>query len=204
VGLFRKTNINNAPAAIEVRFGAHGVATVEWHGAPEILVRSPAIYLDWAVSKDDNRRAAAFLTDLRDFLEAEEPGHLATPLNAPLVRGLTRNGEAAEVSVALTESMLCKPSFRPRMAIVQLMYPTFWALWNEMARRVGADEPETVEALVNDMFIQIDYYATRGTAAMRGGHAHLYAAQVGSADRLAVEVDEQRMFGDPPDLRLTE
>jgi hypothetical protein len=194
MGLFRKPNVERAPAAAEVLFFADGTAAVSWHGAPEILVRSPGIYLDWAVSKDNNRRAERFLGGVREFLDdggLEEGDRIED--SQPLVIANTgdEDGTAkAETTIIFTDTMLCKPSFRPRRAIVELMYPTFWALWNEMVLRVGADEPETVESLVDDLLSQIDYYAAHGVAALRGGRAHLHAAQLGASRRLKAEVAE--------------
>ena len=188
MGLLRTPDVERAPAAAEVQFLAAGTAAVVWHGAPEILVRSPAIYLDWAVSKDNNTRALTFLAALREFLYAGPADRIATPFNPPY--GFVSDGTSiagAEVTIAFTDSMLCKPSSRPRRDIVKLMYPTFWALWNEMVLRVGADEPETVESLVDDLNIQIDYYYEHGVAALRGGRAHLVAAQIGASRRLVAE-----------------
>jgi hypothetical protein len=56
-----------------------------------------------------------------------------------------------EVTIAYTGKMRCKPAFRPRTAIARYLYTTFSALWNELALRVGADEPETMNALAYDL-----------------------------------------------------
>jgi hypothetical protein len=194
VGLLKKPNVERAPAAAEVRFYADDTASVEWHGSLELLARSPAIYLDWAVSKDSNDRAASFLAAVREFLDDggfEEGDRIATPQTAPfaLPRSAQRADTAAgATTIIFTEVMRCKPSFRPRRAIVPLMYPTFWALWNELVTRVSADEPDAVEIFVDDLHVQIDYYATHGTGAGRGGRAHIYAAQVGASVRMRKEV----------------
>jgi hypothetical protein len=46
MGLFKKPTTARAPASTVVRFQADE-ASVDWQGAPEVLVRSPHIYLDW-------------------------------------------------------------------------------------------------------------------------------------------------------------
>jgi len=97
---------------------------------------------------------------------------------------------SAEATIAFTSGMLCKPTFRPRSVIARLMYPTFWALWNEVAVQVGVDEPSAVEILVDDMDTQIDFYDQHGVAALRGGRAHLVAAQIGADRRMKAEIAE--------------
>jgi hypothetical protein len=65
------------------------------------------------------------------------------------------------------------------------LYVTFWALWNETVRVVGAEEPTTVESIVEDLQTQIRYYDEHGIGALRGGIAPIVAGQIGAGRRQA-------------------
>jgi hypothetical protein len=189
LGLFKKPNTDAAPAATTLRFQGLAVA-VEWQGATELLVRSPHIYLDWAVNKDRQASAYEFLGSLLVLLEGESDewqprGDWQTDVGIARVDVVEEPD--VEVTIAYTDEMRCKPAFRPRTAIARYLYMPFWALWNDLAASVGADEPETMNALACDLHTQIGWYDANGVGS-RGGVAPAYAGQVGAGQRLEGEI----------------
>jgi hypothetical protein len=186
MGLFRKPSTDAAPASTVVQL-QYGANAVEWHGETGLLVRSPHIYLDWAVNKDRRRSALEHLDAIYGFLEVTFNNGLGRgPWQAPFVAPLNRS---VEVTVAYTAAMRCKVAFRPRSAIADCLYPTFWALWNELVRRVEPDDAEAMGELAVDLVTQINHYRQSGIGG-RGGIAPLYSAQVGAGQRLEQEIAE--------------
>jgi hypothetical protein len=182
LGLIRKPSLDSAPAATEVRYRLGEIA-VTWYGAPELLVRSPHVYLDWAVNKDRRQPALEFLAEVLGFIE-ESAGDR-------LIQGAWTHVEeladpvAIEVTVTYTASMRCKTAFRPRTAITEWLYPTFWHLWNELVLRV--QDPEAIEPLVDDLRTQIEWYDQHGVGS-RGGAAPIHASRIGAGRRLDQEI----------------
>lgn len=88
--------------------------------------------------------------------------------------------------------MRCSCAFDPRRSLTTFLYPTFWALWNESVIQLGVARNawETVEALVENMLLQLDYYDERGMGAFRGGIAPILAGFGGASSRLRAEVAE--------------
>jgi hypothetical protein len=93
------------------------------------------------------------------------------------------------VALAYTQ-MRCNTAFRPRRKILEFLHPTFWALWNQLVAR-AREEPAAIEieALVDDLRTQIEYYEGHGVG-MRGGIAPMYAGKVGAGQRLSEEIAE--------------
>lgn len=189
MGRFFKPSIKRAVAGTEIDFGNEAVF-VTWHGDEGTLVRAHSIYLDWAVNKDNRAPAIDFLAAVLEFLDGGPDDRFAAPPVATLAWPHLGETVAARgtVTIAYTEQMRCKAAFRPRTAILTYLYPTFWALWNELVLR-ASDEPGAIEAFVDDLRTQIDYYDKHGIG-MRGGVAPIWAAQVGGSSRLAQEVAE--------------
>jgi hypothetical protein len=187
LGLFRKPNVKSAPAGAEVDFG-EDEAFVTWHGDLELLVRGHAVYLDWAVNKDNRSPAIQFLAGVLNFLDNGPSDRLATPDTAAHAwrRSTAAVAPIGKVTIAFTDQMRCKAAFRPRTAILTYLYPTFWALWNQLVVRAG-DEPGAIEAFVDDLRTQIDYYDKKGIG-MRGGIAPIFAARVGAGTRLSAQI----------------
>jgi hypothetical protein len=191
LGLLKKPNTDSALAAATVRFQDDEVS-VEWQGRPELLVRSPHIYLDWAVNNHRKASAYEFLGAVLYLLEGDGDKWKWQPRDewyAPV--GIERvesvDDPDVEVTITYTDQMRCKPAFRPRSAIARYLYMTFWALWNELVMRVEGDEPETMNALARDLHNQIVLYEANGVGS-RGGVAPMYGAQVGAGQRLEREI----------------
>jgi hypothetical protein len=193
VGFFRKPNVDRADAATEVRFHADFVS-VTWHGDAGLLMRSPHVYLDWAVSKDSRERAAAALFRVIPAFLDESEGDRRKSLQWTLVDEVPSPGVEVTTSYTVAigqEAMLSESAFRPRRAILDYMSPTFWALWNKLVSQ-GEKAPDSIdiEALVDDLRTQIEYYEQRGFGTMRGGPAPMYAAKVGAGRRMEQEIAE--------------
>jgi hypothetical protein len=186
MGLFRKPNLDRAPASVEVRFGP-GTASANWHGEAGLLVRSPHIYLDWAVNKDRRSSALEFLDEVATFLEANAGSDAWRVPTEWSHIDVVPDPADAEIAIAYTPKMRCSTAFRPRTAIARYLYPTFWVLWNELATRIQADEPEAMLPLVYDLATQLEYYDEHGVGS-RGGVAPVYAARVGAGERLGEEI----------------
>jgi hypothetical protein len=180
----RKPNVERALAGTEVLFGDDAVA-VKWHGELGLLVRSPHIYLDWAVNKDRREQALGFLAQVVRFLDEGPTDRYAAVPWSTVEEVQT---PTAEVAITYTPTMRLKAAFRPRRHIIHYLHPTFWALWNELVLR-ASDEPGAIEPLVDDLRTQIAYYDQHGIG-MRGGAAPVYASRVGAGRRLEQEIAE--------------
>ena len=200
VGQFHSANVDKALAATVVSFNSAGIVSVEWQGEPALLVRSPAIYLHWMVLKDRKRDALANIETIkRSLLLGRASGDywvslMYSALNRP---GFGRHFPAhssspvaadhGQVTITYNARYRCNPSFRPRTAVVRLVLPTFWALWNEVVEHVG-EEPSALAALADDLLTQVELYERRGVGATTSGNTPWDAARIGASHRLAQEV----------------
>lgn len=190
MGLFRTPDVNDALAATVISFSSAGVVSVDWEGDPGLLVRSPAIYLHWAVLKSSKKDALATIEAVRGgmLLGQVSGDYWGDPMHGAFPHSSSPVGaDHAHVTISYNELYRCNPAFRPRMAVVRLMLPTFWALWNEVAERVG-EEPTALAALADDMLTQLDLYEHRGVGGLRSGNAPMDAAGIGASRRLAQEI----------------
>ncbi len=154
-------------------------------GDPGILIRTPALYLDWALNKEQRHRAKEMLSVL-DLAFA-----VATPEDAELDPALVTDGTQlrdVEMIVAVTEKLHVNVSFRPRTAITSHLFLTFGVLWSFCVRQLAADGAyDTIESLLDDMRDQLELHQKIGVG-MHAGKASLLAYQHGAGRRLKHEI----------------
>jgi hypothetical protein len=195
VGLFREPDLENAAAAALVHFyGSDGSARAWFRGEEEVLVHGAAIYLDWAVNKDRRADALRFLAAARHFFRPgkERSQFMAFPFSvshaweADLGEREPTSAASATVAIAFSNNMRCECAFRPRRSVARLLYSTFWALWNELVLVLGPTRGDwaTLEALHDNVALQLDYYDAHGIGAFRGGIAPILASSDGYAEQI--------------------
>lgn len=185
MGLFTKPAPEDALASTNLSFAANGDVHVEWHGDPGLLIRTPALYLDWALNKEQRRRAEEMLSVL------DLAFTVATPEDAELDPAVVAPGTQlrdAEVIVAVTEKLHVDVSFRPRTAITSHLFLTFSVLWSFCVRQLAADGAYgAIESLLDDMRDQLELHQQIGLG-MRAGKASLVAYERGAGRRLKQEI----------------
>jgi hypothetical protein len=196
MGFFSRRS-GDAPAVADVSFygGLPWSAAVSWEGDDALWVHGPAIYLDWAVNKGLRRESEEFLSHVRDFLAQPREDspfnyYVAQPLLVPYASlielpGQHEGGENARVTVSFAAELRCNASFRPRRMITDLLFSTFWALWNGLVLEIGFERKQwgDIDALRANLELQLDYYAERGFGAFRGGIAPIIGALSGASSR---------------------
>lgn len=165
------------------------VAVVEWDGPGEMLVHSPALYLDELVLRDRKRDALEFLEIVEGFFQAmQEHGIDELPRLDVTVLELEKPGDYRYpfiVTTQLMSSFSAKSTFDPRRKAPRMLYPTFWAYWNRLIQIV---EPETAAAVRDNIIEQCRWYRQHGLSYRHIGKAPRYAGMVGAGDRLAAEI----------------
>ncbi|MBX5474820.1 MAG: hypothetical protein IRZ20_07385 [Thermoleophilia bacterium] len=186
MGLFRKATTANSLAVATLLIGAGGEFDLSWQGDLAFVLRIPAIYLDWALNKDQKRRAKEMLETLDVVFAGVSQEDPEIDLSRLVERGFRLHD--VEVVVGITNKMRPNVSFRPRFAISTHLYLAFGGLWNGIIAQLARDgESEATTALLDDMREQLSIHKQIGLG-MRGGLAPMAAGQRGAGSRLEREI----------------
>jgi hypothetical protein len=190
MGLFTKASSDSALAVGTLLMGSGAEFDFSWEGDPALALRVPAVYLDWALNKDQKRRATQILEVLDAGFAVATPDEPAIPPSL-LVDGSFRPRDV-EVVVGVTDKMRADVAFRPRIAVATHMYVAFAGLWNGLIYQLARDDAgDAIEALLDDMREQVAIHQQMGVS-MRGGVAPALAGQRGAGRRLEREIAEWR------------
>lgn len=180
-------------AAARVQAGfisdAMDAAVVEWDGPGEMLVHSPALYLDEVVLRDRKRDALRFLDVVESFFRALKDHDIAQmPRLEVTVLDLEEPGQYRYpfiVTTQLLPTFQAKSSFEPKRKAPRMLYPTFWVYWNKLINIVL---PETAADVRDNILTQCEWYRAHGLSYRNLGKAVTHAAMSGASDRLAEEI----------------
>ena len=186
MGFFTKAGTDKSLAVATLRMGSRGEFDFSWQGDASFALRVPAIYLDWALNKDQKRRAIRMLDTLTAAFADASPGDPEIDSSVLIDSGFRLRD--VEVSVGVTDKMRADVSFRPRTAVSSHLYVAFAGLWNGLTYQLARDGgDEAIQALFHDMQEQLTIHREMGVS-MRGGVAPILAGQHGSGQRLEREV----------------
>lgn len=173
-------------------------AVVVWNGEAEVLVHSPSIYLDEVLLRDRKRDALRFLEDVEGFFQAQQIHGISDMPSLAVTVIDDEPGLYSFPSIVTTQllpTFAAKSSFDPRRKAPRMLYPAFWAYWNQLIRTVG---PAASANIRDNIVYQCEWYRANGFAYRNLGKAVAHAAARGASDRLAEEI------GSAEDLTLAE
>lgn len=174
---------------------------VVWNGAAEMLVHSPALYLDELLLRDRERDARAFLDVVEGFFRLQQEHDVA---NLPRVEATVLDLPEPEqyqcpfiVKTELQDTFRAKSSFTPKLKAPRMLYPAFWMYWNKLIQEL----PCEAAAVRDNILVQCEWYRANGLSYRNLGVAPTHAAAKGASDRLWDET-QTAPSEDPEPLRV--